>query len=456
MSRRKTAGIAIGVVALTVAAVGLVFGLGVGDRTLERAVDQVRSDADNTGDRNVAGGGTTDEAAAPTPTYLEPSPRPELATPAEGPVRFFCDFTSPCPLDQFVQYRDGFVVATDAGRSDHAVADGATFENPVCTPPEETRAWTRIEPHQLTYRCLPGGNLEAAHQMSVAPDVTGYSFTAASPDLVFDEVEHISFEVNMTSVGVRNFWEVAVIPADEAWVDGMPCIPDLPCNDSYDYDDIDAIGFGNQNYNGSGFQIATPAKPDGYIFVRDSVVSLPNGDTQYLQCDDESFCFRASVHQGQQDVRARFEVIVEQRDDGLWFGQEETDGTFHWVSLEGERLPEGPVRVVLKFHGYTPTKSGQGPGFDGNLSASVGGFTWHWDDLEVVAAAAVPSADYYGDLNPERFTTASVGPCIAFAQGQRDEDGRTVHPLFSCPEGYTIEGDTPVVYGEIDALRVNR
>ncbi|MEM8706464.1 MAG: hypothetical protein AAGE98_08400 [Actinomycetota bacterium] len=440
MSKR----VLVAVSSMVVLTVGLgafvVFGLGVGDETLERVVDEVMPGDDD------------GETAAPTttrPVYVEPSPRPVLPDVQPSGVRFSCDFTVACPLDQFVQFRDGFVVRVEDGRADHAVAPDATLDNPICTPPEETRAWARTEPYGLTYRCLPGGNADAAHQMSVAPDTTGYSFTGSSPDLVFESVERISFSVNMTSAGSRNFWEVAIIPADQSWVDAMPCIPDLPCNDAYDYDDIGAVGFGNQSNEGSGFQIATPDSPDGVYFDLHETVALDDGGVRYLPCEGDDFCFRTRVHEGQPDVRSRYAVEIEQRDDGIWFGQEAADGSMHWVALDGGTFPDGPVRVVLKFHGYTPTKDGTGPGYDANLSASEGAFTWHWDDFEVVAGAAVSSVDYYGDLNPERFTTASAPACLAFAQGQRDEANRTVFPLLSCPADVELDGARS---GPIEAL----
>ena len=429
----------------------VVFGLGVGDQTARQVID----DAPLIGDDDIesSGGAVT---ATTLPAYPEPSQRPILESPDDGLVTFSCDFVEACPLDQFVQYRDPFVVNEVEGRADHAPAPEATFDNPLCTAPEETRPWYREQPQGLTYRCLPGGNPDAAHQMSVVPDSSGYSFTSSSPNLVFEDVERISFEVNMTSVGSRNFWEVAIIPADEAWVDGMPCIPDLPCNDFYDYDDIGSIGFGNQSQEGSGFQIATPDRPDGIAFEA-TPIELDDGGYRYVECSGDDFCFSPVVHRARTDVRSRYDVVIEVRDDGIWFGQQEEDGAFHWVVAEGVSMPEGPVRVVLKFHGYTPTKGGMGPGFDDNVSASEGGFTWHWDDFEVVAGAAVDSAEYYGDRNPERFTTASAPGCVAFAQGQRDAGNRSVSPVIACPEGTELEGDDEyVVYGPVDDAVINR
>lgn len=452
MSKRRRTAVAVVVVAVVgvVSALALSYATEVGDGAIRRAVGKM-DDVLDPGSEEP----TPTTTVPPRPVYEEPTPRPDVAE-SEAGVRFFCDFVEACALDQFVQYRDGWVVEVVSGEADHAPAEGATFEDPVCMAPETTRPWHRAEPYKLTYRCLPGGDPELAHQMSVVPDTSGYTFTASSPNVVFENVDRISFEVNMTSAGNRNFWEVAVIPAEQSWVDAMPCIPDLPCNDGYDYSDIGAVGVGNHGTAGSGFDIATPDRPDGYGYDASSATAVVGTGVVFGLCPGgpDDFCFEATIHDAQPDVRRRFDVVIEDRNDGLWFGQEGLDGEMYWVTAPSDHFPSGPVRVVLKFHGYTPTKDGNGPGYDGNLSASVGGFTWHWDNFEVVAGGSVASADYYGGINPERFVTSSIPECVAFAQGQRDESNRTVWPLISCPPGIDT-GDAPtVVHGQVDAALV--
>ncbi len=386
---------------------------------------------------------------------LPAQPESALSEGPDGGVVFSCDFATACPLDQFVQFRDSWVVSYLTGEADHGIADGATIDHPVCTAPEETRTWQREHPYQLSYRCLPGGDPELAHQMSVVPDTSGYTWTGAAPDQVFEDVRRVSFTVNMTAAGIRNFWELSVIPADEAWVDAMPCIPVLPCNDRYDYDDIGAIGFGNNDADGSGFTIATPSRPNGHQYDLFNASADAAGDIVFAECAPSAdICFSAAIQWDQVEVRPRFPVVIEDRDDGLWFGQEDLDGTFYWVTLPGQHLPDGPVRVVLKFHGYTPTKEGNGPGFAGNVSASEGGFTWHWDDLVVEAGSAVPSMEYYGGVDPERFVTSAVPGCIAFAQGQRDEQNRTISPVISCPAELSGLHDAPYTYGAVPGAEV--
>lgn len=392
---------------------------------------------------------TTTSTTVPPTTTTVPEP------PAEEGTVFFCDFTVDCPLDQFVHYRDGFLVDHSTGQADHALADGWTLGNPICTAPETTRTVIRSQPYEHVYRCVPGGNPDAAHQMSHVQNNSGYNFVGSSPNLVFEDVQRISFEVNMTSAGFRNFWEAAIIPADQAFTNGMTCGPDLPCNNGFDYDDLGAIGFGTNMQEGTALNVFTPGEPDGLDRRSSNFTALENGDRLYDSPCGEGFCFPAVLHRGQQDVRARYDVIIERRDDGLtWFGMEQEDGTFAWRADDID-WPEGPVRVVLKFHGYTNTKSGQGPGFDGNLSASEGGFTWHWDDFQVEAESAVNSQVYYdavGGTHADHFVTHQYPGCVAFAQTPRGApvNQDTVEPVISCPQGIFGEylGDG-FIYGPV-------
>lgn len=391
---------------------------------------------------------TTTTVAPPTTTTAPPPP-------VESDGDFFCDFTTECPLDQFNQYRDGFVISYDETQADHALAADWTIENGHCTAPETTRTLLRTQPYEHVYRCVPGGNLDAAHFMSHVQNNSGYNFVGSSPNLIFTDVERISFEVNMTTAGSRNFWEVAIVPAENAYTNGMACIPVLPCNDGDDYDDLGAIGFGTNSHEGTALHVATPDAPDGLDRRNNSRTDIDGGD-QLLEglCPSSGWCWVNRLHTETTSVRDRYDVIIERRDDGLtWFGIEETDGDFVWRADDID-WPEGPVRVVLKFHGYTNTKSGTGPGFNGNESPSVGGFTWHWDDFAVEADSAINSADFYDSLgltHDDHFVTHPYPGCVAFAQGQRNAPNQdSIPPVISCPEGlfgeYLGEG---FVYGPV-------
>lgn len=164
-------------------------------------------------------------------------------------------------LDQFVAYRDPFVVNHVTGSSDHA-STGAIN----CTAPEETRQQSRSEPAAHVYQCLPGGDAASGHQIAFAMDTSGHGFLGALPDQVFTRVSEVSVDINTTTAGDRNFVEIKVILADKVYVNVMPCIPNFPCNDGWDYDDIGGVGAGTDLQEGTDLTIATPAQQDGFAF----------------------------------------------------------------------------------------------------------------------------------------------------------------------------------------------
>jgi len=114
-------------------------------------------------------------------------------------------------------------------------------------------------------------------------------------------------------------------PADNVFVNGLPCIPDLPCNNGWDYDDINAVGASTDSQKGTGLTIATPVEPDGYHFE----FFVNNGDTQYNSCESTGFCFHVWTHQDNLIIRERFQHIFRDNRDGtLSFGIEGADGRF--------------------------------------------------------------------------------------------------------------------------------
>ena len=379
----------------------------------------------------------SDAPATPTPTptatpapTATPSPTPApTATP--GPVVqmpiYFNDFSDPADenrVNSFVHYRDEFVINHVEGVSDHAPGPG-----PSCTEPELTRNQTRDNPRGHVYLCHPFGDAEAGHLMGYAMDTSGYGFVGGLPDQVFEGLTAVSVDINTTSAGWRNFVEIKVIPAELTFVNGMPCGPNLPCNAGWDYDDIGAVGTSTSASDGSRLTINTPDMPDGWYFDRNSFTIAENGDIYHDICETD-LCFAVLSHIGNVGVRDRTQHIFRDNQDGtLSFGIRE-NGVMRWTTAPGA-FPDGPVRVVVAFHTYTGTKSGQGGGYDGNLSPSEGGFTWHWDNLAVMAETATPAADWFGGVSADRIVTPDG--CIAFSQGQRGLPHRLdVAPEFRC------------------------
>jgi hypothetical protein len=384
----------------------------------------------------VVAAGLDDVSGSAPVADLAPAERwPEGAGPDGSSLVYVNDFSTvddASRLDEFVAYRDPFVVTHTTGSSDHASTGGVN-----CTAPEQTRPQTRDDPSSHVYHCLPMGNAAAGHRMAYAMDTAGYGFAGALPDQVFDGVSEVSVDINTTSAGGRNFVELKVVPANDVFVNAMPCIPDFPCNDGWDYDDIGGVGAGTDSQEGTGLKIATPSRPDGFLFDLFNSVALPNGGRRYAQCSGGGFCFHAYAHDDNTSIRDRYQHVFRDNGDGtLSFGIERDDGGFDWVEAPGS-FPDGPARVIVAFHNYTGTKDGNGPGFESNLSPSTGGFTWHWDDLKVRAKTATPSIDYFGGTSSDRIVTPPG--CVAFAQGQRTTTNNTdVSPRFHC------DGDAPL------------
>lgn len=357
--------------------------------------------------------------APPTTTTAAPTTTTAAPTLPPAGVAYFNDFSSAADgsrLDSFVHYRDPFVVNRLQGASDYGTDCGSINEN---------RPQLRSQPQNHIYQCQ-------GHQVVYAMDATGYGFAGSLPDQVFDRVTQVSVDINTTSFGNRNFVEIKVIPADNVFVNGMPCGPDmLPCNNGWDYDDIGGVGAVTFEADGTGLRIATAEDPNSSKFEQRNPIQLPNGDVEHLPCSETSYCFGLAVHQHSPVVDARYEHIFRDNLDGtLSFGIEREDGTFAWISQEGS-FPEGPVRVVVAFHNYTGIKDGHGPGFDGNYSASDGGASWHWDNLAVYADSSVPAVDYYGGDDPHHIVVPDG--CVSFSQGQRNIPWHTdVAPRFMC------------------------
>lgn len=397
----------------------------------------VGGDSDEIGDDQVATtepislGQTSDSSGlAPSIAAATGQNRPTAvpsASPEATPI-YFNDFADPNDehrVDSFVHYRDPFVVNHTTGTSDHAVGEGA-----ACSAPEMTRTQTRERPQDHVYLCHPGGDAALGHMMGFAMDTSGYGFVGGLPDQVFEGVTEVSVDINTTTAGSRNFVEIKVIPAEQTYVNAMPCGPDLPCNDGWDYNDIDAVGASTDSQEGTGIRINTPDLPDGYYFDEFNTASHVNGDIHHRQCDaNAEHCFEAFAHDGNGDIRTRWKHTFRDNGDGtLSFGIEEENFT-RWVTSPGS-FADGPVRVVVAFHNYTGTKDGEGPGFAGNLSPSTGGFTWHWDNLAVVAESSVSSLEYFGQ-SADRIVPPKG--CVSFSQGQRNTPHETdIAPEFAC------------------------
>ena len=186
------------------------------------------------------------------------------------------------------------------------------------------------------------------HLMTSMESVSSYSIVGFAPDRVFNRSESnvVSWDVNVTDLGDRQWWEVLVIPAGTSHVVCHPHILD-PCGaelvDEYapgtamfgigPYAEFQVVGDQVNRYGGD--------KPCG------SFSPDPEG------CASKS-------------IRRRF-TMTDNRNGTITITYPEAGRS--WT--ERGSFPER-FEVVFKDHNYTPQKDNNPPGF-----------TWHWDNIVV-------------------------------------------------------------------------
>ncbi len=283
---------------------------------------------------------------------------------------------------------------------DHAV----TGPNDLCTGPTEFRTVTSGKAatgfnDEWIYRCVPDGDLDKAHVMTSVGHLGGYSIGSFTPGVVFNDITSVSWEVNQTDLGDRQWTEVKIIPA-AAWdPQRLPCSRGLPCgtdpdntlgdddNNSFNFDEAGAVG---TQWGG----LRARQINDG---INGEEYTQAFGSLGYRGC---STCpYARSKRFNDLDVLRSKAIRLhnEFRDNG--------DGTITWAltHADGEvdeftvpgAFPEGPVRVVFADHNYTPLKSpascstfpelecDDGSRITADAHREAGLFTWHWDNIEV-------------------------------------------------------------------------
>lgn len=282
-----------------------------------------------------------------------------------GVVAYMNDFSevdSMSSLETGVQHRDNHVRDdTLFWPGDHASTGGVN-----CTGPDETRTVTRAAlADDAVYMCHPGGDPSKGHVMTSIGSTSGYSWAWMMPTPTFNDVVEVRWDVNITDLGLRQFTEVMVIPAENWSVDStptsvyddeggdasLPCLRRIfafPCVDrAPGYSDWDAVGTSTFN------QKLIIATQDGNEV---EAAAAPDTDPAKL------------------DLRERRTHFFRDNGDGtIIFGQEQADGSYRTVTAQGS-FPQGEVRVVFKDHDYTPHK---------DLGPFGERYTWHWDNLTV-------------------------------------------------------------------------
>jgi hypothetical protein len=281
---------------------------------------------------------TSTTSVAPTTTLADTTTTaPPPTTIPSGPqfVETFDGNTGLQRFDYGVHHRDDLAWA-DTWSADHDLA---------CGSPATQRTVSRFDPGESFYLC-------ADHLMTSVGDASSYSVAWFEPKQTFTRgaVTKVSWDVNVTDLGSRQWWEAMIVPA--AYESGIADCPHCavhwslspsPSNLPPYPDQTSVIGLG-------------PLGGDGN-FVPDDEWEDIFGHCHTYDCIDVEGA-------GSKQIRRTF-----------WM-RDNLDGTltFHYFGSEYTRPGSFPAefRVVFKDHNYTPSKDG-----------TPVGFTWHWDNIAV-------------------------------------------------------------------------
>ena len=230
-------------------------------------------------------------------------------------------------FDTGVYHRDDFLIANETWNADHDLS---------CGSPDTQRTIRRDRPDESFYLCRD-------HLMTSVGDTSGYSIGWFSPRQVFQRGAHlsISWDVNMTDLGKRQWWEVILVPEGEPFLATVDWLAGTANIDAYGPSTI-AVGSGPFGGNANVYSGGASRDPLGFLGIGD--------------VDPEAFASKA--------IRRPFRIV-----DNL-------DGTLTFTYL-GEtytypgRFPDR-FRVYFKDHNYTPDKDG-----------IPAGHTWHWDTIVI-------------------------------------------------------------------------
>ncbi len=289
------------------------------------------TEAPGTSKSNSNGVPTTESptsTAAPTTTAAPATTTSTTTTqPPSVGVGFVETFDNNTGLNRFhtgVYHRDEFLVSSVTWQGDHD-AD--------CGPPGTSRTIHRDNPTDIFYTCRD-------HLMTAVGDTAGYSTAFFTPKTTFINERSVSWDVNITDLGARQWWEVAILPlSSDDLVAASWLSPDPTGLDPYPNNSV-VVGNGPFGRDFQIFAAGNQSQP----------LSAPMCSTDPEAC-------------GSKAIRRTFTVI----DNGNGtitvqaFGQNFTrNGSF----------PSGGFKVVFKDHNYTPDKDGVPVGY-----------TWHWDNI---------------------------------------------------------------------------
>ena len=243
------------------------------------------------------------------------------------------NFSGNSGLERFrtgVYHRDDTLVSQTSWPGDHDLS---------CGPPSSSRTIHRDNPSESLYVCKD-------HLMTAVGDTSGYSVAWFAPNQTFDAVHEVCWAVNLTNLGSRQWWKVAVVSASG---------PDI----------MSEVGASElSGVEGSDRSVASWGGVGGW-----------KGKLRIGEAREDTFFVDAGG-----DKMSRYPACFADNGDGtVTFtitGPIDGGAVGTRSFTRSGSFPSGPVKVIFQDHNYTPTKS------DNGVGAPVG-FTWHWDDIVI-------------------------------------------------------------------------
>jgi hypothetical protein len=247
-------------------------------------------------------------------------------------------FTGNTGLDRFdfgVYHRDEFLMATTSWQGDHDLA---------CGDPTATSRTIRRNTNEWIYVCRD-------HVMTSIGDTSGYSTAWFAPKQSFSGATQVWWDVNVTDLGARQWWEVMLVPT--SFSAGVAQCPQCAVEDFLSPDP-------------SGL----PRYPNGSVVVGNGPfgrdVNVATNGVKRNVAQYQSVCSFDAAGCQSKAIRRTFS-ITDNRNGTITVNY----GGLRTFTVPGS-FPAGGFKVILKDHSYTPNKDGR-----------PAGYTWHWDNIIV-------------------------------------------------------------------------
>lgn len=278
------------------------------------------------------------------PNLIYPGQTIELPDEPCGPEPFLLDFADPADMDQLQKERHhrNINLGYHAGHDYDGTWSGD--HNLNCDGPQTQRVvHDRLD--EVIYYCQPGGDPAKGHVMTSMGHIDGYSIVAIAPDRSFTDASRVCWDVNLTDLGQRQWWEAHLIP--EAAFQA----------------------------NNRKLAYLTPLREN----VDSTALPYPSGSVNVAMMFGETDIFsgRSIIHDDKSpqafkvtSKAKRYRHCLTDNGDGTLTWEQERDTGTRTFTVAGAFPSE--FRLIFTDHNYTPLKDGP-----------VAGMTWHFDALLV-------------------------------------------------------------------------